>query len=146
MMSRACNILDTEGVPYDKAAVAELLKKHLPDWRRLLNELQRYSATGKIDSGILVNTTQEAIKALLDAMKDKNFSSVRSWVVSNLDNDPQHIFRKLYDGLYEHLKSASIPNAILVIAEYQYKSAFVADQEINLMACVVELMMGCEFK
>lgn len=145
-LSRCEYILTKEKITFDKKVLPQLIIKHFPDFRRTLNELQRYSAAGTIDIGILSEAGELRVKDLMTHMKDKNFSSVRSWVVSNLDNDPQHIFRKLYDGLYEHLKSASIPNAILVIAEYQYKSAFVADQEINLMACVVELMMGCEFK
>jgi DNA polymerase III delta prime subunit len=139
-------VLKNEKIDFDSKVLSQLIIKHFPDFRRTLNELQRYSAAGVIDIGILSEAGQLKIKDLMGYMKEKDFSSARSWVVSNMDNDPQHIFRKLYDGLYEYLKSGSIPTAILTIAEYQYKSAFVADQEINMVACVVELMMGCEFK
>jgi hypothetical protein len=139
-------VLKNEKIDFDSKVLSQLIIKHFPDFRRTLNELQRYSAAGVIDVGILSEAGQLKIKDLMGYMKEKDFSSARSWVVSNMDNDPQHIFRKLYEGLYEYLKSGSIPTAILTIAEYQYKSAFVADQEINMVACVVELMMGCEFK
>jgi DNA polymerase III delta prime subunit len=145
-LARCEYILKEEKISYDKKVLSQLIIKHFPDFRRTLNELQRYSSAGTIDVGILSEVGDIKIKELMDHMKGKDFSAARVWVVSNMDNDPQHIFRKLYDGLYEHLKSASIPTAILTLAEYQYKSAFVADQEINLVACVVELMMGCEFK
>lgn len=139
-------VLKNEKIDFDSKVLSQLIIKHFPDFRRTLNELQRYSAAGVIDVGILSEAGQLKIKDLMGYMKEKDFSSARSWVVSNMDNDPQHIFRKLYEGLYDYLKSGSIPTAILTIAEYQYKSAFVADQEINMVACVVELMMGCEFK
>jgi DNA polymerase III delta prime subunit len=145
-LARCEYILKEEKINYEKKVLSQLIIKHFPDFRRTLNELQRYSSAGTIDVGILSEVGDIKIKELMDHMKGKDFSAARVWVVSNMDNDPQHIFRKLYDGLYEHLKSASIPTAILTLAEYQYKSAFVADQEINLVACVVELMMGCEFK
>jgi DNA polymerase III delta prime subunit len=146
MMGRTCTILDTEGVPYDKAAVAELLKKHLPDWRRLINELQRYSATGKIDSGILVNTTQEAIKALLDAMKDKNFSLVRKWVGEHSDTETTMLYRQFYDNAASYFQPQSIPQLVLTLAKYQHQAAFVADHEINNAACMLEIMIDCQFK
>lgn len=145
-LARCENILKTENISYDKKVLSQLIIKHFPDFRRTLNELQRYSSAGTIDIGILSEVGDIKIKELMEHMKNKDFSAARVWVVSNIDNDQQHIFRKLYDGLYDHLKSGSIPTAILTLAEYQYKSAFVADQEINLVACVVELMMGCEFK
>jgi DNA polymerase III delta prime subunit len=145
-LARCEYILKEEKINYEKKVLSQLIIKHFPDFRRTLNELQRYSSAGTIDVGILSEVGDIKIKELMDHMKGKDFSAARVWVVSNMDNDPQHIFRKLYDGLYEHLKSGSIPTAILTLAEYQYKSAFVADQEINLVACVVELMMGCEFK
>lgn len=145
-LKRCEMVLKNEKIDFDSKVLSQLIIKHFPDFRRTLNELQRYSAAGVIDVGILSEAGQLKIKDLMGYMKEKDFSSARSWVVSNMDNDPQHIFRKLYDGLYENLKQGSIPTAILAIAEYQYKSAFVADQEINLVACVVELMMGCEFK
>lgn len=145
-LARCEFILKEEKIGYDKKVLTQLIIKHFPDFRRTLNELQRYSSAGTIDIGILSEVGDIKIKELMEHMKNKDFSAARVWVVSNIDNDPQHIFRKLYDGLYENLKSGSIPTAILALAEYQYKSAFVADQEINLVACVVELMMGCEFK
>lgn len=145
-LSRCEFILKEEKIGYDKKVLTQLIIKHFPDFRRTLNELQRYSSAGIIDIGILSEVGDIKIKELMDHMKNKDFSAARVWVVSNIDNDPQHIFRKLYDGLYENLKSGSIPTAILALAEYQYKSAFVADQEINLVACIVELMMGGEFK
>ena len=142
-----CNtILKENEIEYEEPVVAELIMKHFPDFRRVLNELQRYSVSGKIDSGILLNISDANMNELAEALKTKNFKSVRSWVVNNLDNDPQKIYRKVYDKLYEKCDPNSIPQIILSIAEYQYKSAFVADQEINLMACLVEIMSNAKFK
>ncbi|SVC30674.1 uncharacterized protein METZ01_LOCUS283528, partial [marine metagenome] len=121
-------------------------KKHFPDFRKLINELQRYSVSGKIDSGILVNISDENLKTLLSHLKGKDFTEMRKWVVHNLDNDPVKIFRRIYDSMYEHLQPATIPHAVLIIADYQYKSAFVADQEVNLVACLTELMSQVKFK
>ena len=145
-MERVKYVLDNEGIPYEEKVVAELIMKHFPDFRRVLNELQRYSISGSIDVGILTQIGEIHIKDLVSHMKSKDFTSARKWAVENLDNSPSELFRKVYDGLYEHLSPSSIPQAVLILAEYQYKSAFVADQEINLVACIVELMMGCEFK
>tara|TARA_B100001094_G_scaffold333073_2_gene408379 strand:- start:882 stop:1820 length:939 start_codon:yes stop_codon:yes gene_type:complete len=145
-MDRIKFILDSEGVKYEERVLAELITKHFPDFRRVINELQRYSVSGGIDTGILTQIGEIHIKDLMKNMKDKDFTSCRKWVVENLDNAPTELFRKIYDGLYVHLNPSSIPQAVLVLAEYQYKSAFVADQEINLVACIVELMMGCELK
>lgn len=145
-MERLKFILDAEGIAYDEKVLAKLILKYAPDFRRLLNELQRYSVNGKIDTGILSESGDIVIKDLLKAMKDKDFASVRKWVVANINNDPVHIFRKIYDGLNEHFDGSSIPTAILILADYQYKSAFVADQEINLTACIVQVMMDCEIK
>lgn len=145
MMERACMILDKESVRYDKAAVAELLKKHLPDWRRTINELQRYSATGSIDSGILVNTAQDSIKLLLEAMKGKNFSQVRKWVGEHSDTDSNTLYRLFYDNAAQYFASQSVPQLILILSKYQYQSAFVADHEINNTACLLEIMIDCEF-
>ena len=145
-MDRVKYVLDNEGVPYEEKVLAELILKHFPDFRRVLNELQRYSIAGSIDVGILTQIGEIHIKDLVDHMKKKDFTSARKWAVDNLDNSPSELFRKVYDGLYDHLTPSSIPQAVLILAEYQYKSAFVADQEINLVACIVELMMGCEFK
>jgi DNA polymerase III delta prime subunit len=145
-MDRVKHILDTEGVSYEEKVVVEVIMKHFPDFRRIINELQRYSVSGGIDVGILTQIGEIHIKDLVSHMKNKDFTNARKWAVENLDNSPSELFRKVYDGLYEHTTSSSIPQAVLILAEYQYKSAFVADQEINLVACIVELMMGCEFK
>ena len=142
-----CNfILKENEIGFEEPVVAELIMKHFPDFRRVLNELQRYSVSGRIDSGILLNISDANMNELAEALKTKNFKGVRSWVVNNLDNDPQKIYRKVYDKLYEKCDPSSIPAIILNIAEYQYKSAFVGDQEINLMACLVEIMSNAKFK
>jgi len=146
MMDRIKFILDTESIPFDNEVLVKLIMKHFPDIRRMLNEIQRYSVSGQIDVGILSNFENIKIQDLVNAMKDKNFTEARKWIVSNLDNSPPEMFRKIYDTMYESLEKNSIPEAILIIAEYQYKAAFVSDQEINFVACVVELMMRCEFK
>lgn len=145
-MDRAKFILDSEKVKYDEKVLAKLIVKFSPDFRRLINELQRYSRSGAIDVGILSEAGDVAVEELMKAMKSKNFQDVRKWVAMNLDNDSSHIFRKIYDALHESLEPSSIPAAILIIADYQYKAAFVADHEINLTACVVQLMMECSFK
>jgi DNA polymerase III delta prime subunit len=144
-MSRCEMILDEEGITYDMKVLAELILKYFPDFRKILNELQRYSVSGTIDVGILATPSQK-INDVIKAMKEKDFLTVRKWVAGNMDNSQTDLFRAIYDGLYEHLSPTSIPNAILILAEYQYKAAFVADQEINTAACMVELMMSCEFK
>ena len=142
-----CNfILNENEIQFEEPVVAELIMKHFPDFRRVLNELQRYSVSGNIDSGILLNISDANMNELAEALKTKNFKGVRSWVVNNLDNDPQKVYRKIYDKLYEKCDPNSIPAIILNIAEYQYKSAFVGDQEINLMACLVEIMSNAKFK
>ena len=139
-------ILDQERVEYDKKVIVELINKHFPDWRRVLNECQRYSASGKIDTGILATFSDVAINDLTKNLKEKNFPAVRRWCVDNLDNDPAMLLRRIYDSLYGSLKNASIPAAVLIIARYQYQIAFVADQEINLLAALTEIMLECEFK
>jgi len=144
--SRINYILEQERVEADKKVLAELINKHFPDWRRVLNECQRYSVGGKIDSGILAHFSDVKINDLTKNLKAKNFSEVRKWCVNNLDNDPAVLLRRLYDSLYESLVPASIPAAVLVIAKYQYQIAFVADQEINMLACLTEIMVECEFK
>ena len=126
-MSRVQNILDIEGIPYEDAILAQLITKYFPDFRRVLNELQRYSVAGIIDVGILSQIGEVQVKELVSAMKEKNFTEARKWVVSNLDNSQTELFRKIYDGLYDYVQSSSIPQAILILADYQYKSAFVAD-------------------
>ena len=139
-------ILDKERIETDKKVLAELINKHFPDWRRVLNECQRYSVSGKIDSGILAAFSDVAVNDLIKNLKTKNFPEVRKWVNSNMDNDTSVLFRRIYDSLYECLVPNTIPAAVLVIAKYQYQTAFVADQEINMLACLTEIMVECEFK
>ena len=146
ILARINEILKNENIPYEQEALPPLIMKFFPDIRRMLNEIQRYSVSGKIDVGILSNFDQVKIQDLVIAMKEKNFTDARKWIVSNLDNSPPELFRKIYDSLYDAIEKNSVPEAVLIIAEYQYKSAFVADQEINFAACVIELMMRCEFK
>jgi len=146
LFERAVYILKEQNVDFDEPVLAELIKKHFPDFRKLINELQRYSVSGKIDAGILVNISDENLKTLLSHLKGKDFTEMRKWVVQNLDNDPVKIFRRIYDSMYEHLQPATIPHAVLILADYQYKSAFVADQEVNLVACLTELMSQVKFK
>ena len=143
---RVCGILNDEGVTYDKEVVAAVITKHFPDNRRILNELQRYSVSGTIDKGILAAVSDVQLGELFKALKDKDFASCRKWVTNNLDNDQSRIFRGLYDGLYEQLKPGSVPQLVLILAKYQYQTAFVADHEINLIACLTEIMVECEFK
>ena len=145
-MGRAESILKEEQIGFDDKVIAELIMKHFPDWRRVLNELQRYSVSGKIDSGILVNLAEVNLTELMSFLKKKEFGKVRQWVVNNIDNDPVKVFRKVYEKLYEYMKPESIPNAVIILGDYQYKSAFVADQEINLLACLTEIMSECRFK
>ena len=139
-------ILEQENIKYDKQVVAAVITKHFPDNRRILNELQRYSVSGIIDKGILSNVTDVQLDALVSGLKEKDFASVRKWVTNNLDNDPTKIYRKLYDTLYEQLKPNSVPQLVLHLAKYQYQAAFVADHEINMVACLTEIMVDCEFK
>jgi DNA polymerase III delta prime subunit len=143
---RVAQILKTEGVEFDPQVVAELIGKHFPDYRRILNELQRYSVSGKIDTGILVNVSEESYKALVKSMKDKDFTAVRTWVGKNSDADSVYLFRQLYDTATVNMEPASIPQLILILADYQYKAAFVADHELNIMAALTEIMANCKFK
>ncbi len=146
LFERATYILKEQNVDFEEKVLAELIKKHFPDFRKLINELQRYSVAGTIDAGILVNVSDENLKTLVSHLKGKEFGDMRKWVVNNIDNDPVKVFRKIYDSMYENLKPETIPHAVLIIADYQYKSAFVADQEINLVACLTELMSQVKFK
>ena len=139
-------ILEQERVEADKKVLVELVNKHFPDWRRVLNECQRYSVSGTIDSGILAAFSDVAVNDLIKKLKTKNFPEVRKWVNTNMDNDTSMLFRRIYDSLYESLVPNTIPAAVLVIAKYQYQMAFVADQEINMLACLTEIMVECEFK
>ena len=143
---RATQILQSEGVEFDPKVVAELITKHFPDWRRVLNELQRYSVSGKIDSGILVNMSEESYKDLITMMKAKNFSEVRKWVGKNSDADTVVLFRQLWESSSENMEPSSVPQLVLILADYQYKAAFVADQELNIMAALTEIMAQCKFK
>ena len=143
---RVNSILEQERVEADKKVVAELINKHFPDWRRVLNELQRYSVSGKIDSAILAEFSDVKVDDLIKTLSKKDFSGVRKWVNDNLDNDPAVLLRRLYDGLSSSLDGPSIAAAVLIIAKYQYQIAFVADQEINILACLTEIMVECEFK
>ena len=143
-LRRVCGILDNEGVTYDKAAVVEIIKKHFPDWRRVINELQHYSATGAIDSGILRNFSDDSLKKLISFMKDKNFTAVRKWVAES-DMDTNEFFRAFYDKAETYLVAGSIPMLVLHLAKYQYQNSFAADPEINLVACLTEIMADCTF-
>ena len=143
---RVISILEKEEVKYDKRVIAEVINNHFPDWRRTLNELQRYAISGSIDAGMLVNISDVNIKELITCMKNKEFTNVRKWVVNNLDNNPVDLLRVVYDNLYEYVDGSTIPHCVVVLGEYQYKSAFVADQEINMMACLTEIMARAKFK
>lgn len=143
---RVNGILESENVEFEMKVVAEVVQKHFPDFRRTINELQRYGSRGKIDTGILGQVSDVNIQDLIGYLKDREFTKMKKWVVSNLDNEPQDIMRKVYDNLYTYLVPKSIPEAVLVIGEYQYKASFVMDQEINLVAFLTELMMRCEFQ
>jgi DNA polymerase III delta prime subunit len=146
VFNRVSYILEKENIKYDKKVILELVKNHFPDTRQLLNVLQRYSVGGEIDSGILASFSDVSVNDLIKYLKDKNFKEVRNWVVKNLDNDASTILRRVYDACYDSLVPASIPAAVLVIAKYQYQCCFVADQEINLLAALTELMCEVEFK
>ena len=143
---RVMEILNENEIKFNKKVVAELINNHFPDWRKVLNELQRYSVSGEIDAGILVNLGDKNIKDLMAMMKKKEFTNVRKWVVDNLDNDSDKLFRSIYDNLYEFVDPSSIPHVVVALGEYQYKAAFVADQEINMLACLTEIMVRAKFK
>ena len=144
--ARVGDILNSENVEFEPKAVAELMNKFFPDWRRVLNELQRYSVSGKIDAGVLVNISESNINELIQSLKDREFTNVRKWIVHNLDNDPVRIFRRVYDSLYDYMDGSTIPHVVVILAEYQYKASFVSDQEINLLACMTEIMGQAKFK
>ena len=146
LFERAIYILKEQNVDYEEKVLAELIKKHFPDFRKLINELQRYSVSGVIDAGMLVDMSEINMKELMGAMKNKEFTNVRKWVVNNLDNDPVRIFRNIYDSLYDHVDNNSIPLVVVLLGEYQYKSAFVADQEINTLAFLTEVMAKVKWK
>jgi len=143
---RLKGILDASGVTYEDKVVVKLIQRYYPDWRRLLNEAQRHSAGGSLDAAVLCDIADVNIEELIRAMKNKEFTTVRKWVVNNMDSDPNIIMRKVYDNLVNYIEGSTIPPAVLVLAKYQYQVAFVADQEINLLACLTELMVECKFK
>jgi lambda repressor-like predicted transcriptional regulator len=143
-MKRMQFVLEAEGITYKDKVLAELLMKHIPDYRRVLNEMQRYSSSGTIDEGILSNISDINTKDLVTSLKDKDWKKMRQWVANNVDTDPQGIFRYIYDSLLPEIKT--VPQMVLLIADYQYKAAFVADQEINLTACLTEIMASIQFK
>ena len=145
-LNRLKTILDEQGITYDERVLAEVINKHFPDWRRILNELQRYSVSGTIDAGILVDISEINIKELIHSMKNKEFTNVRKWVINNLDNDPVCLYRNIYDHMYDYIDGNSIPLLVILLGEYQYKSAFVADQEINTLAFLTEVMAKVKFK
>ena len=146
IFQRILQILNDEQIDYNEKVVVEVINKFFPDFRRMLNELQKYSASGKIDSGILANLDDESLNELLNYIKEKEFSKMRKWVALNIHNDPQAIYRKIYDSLFTRMENSSIPQAIITLSDYTYKSAFVADQEVNMVACLTELMMECKIK
>ena len=141
---RAMQVLKQEEITYNDKVVAELITKHFPDYRRILNELQRYSVSGTIDEGILANVGDAAMKELIVTLKEKDWKKMRAWVVNNLDNDPVSLFRKFYDHLVPIVKQ--VPQLVILLNDYQYKAAFVADAEVNLVACLTEIMAACSFK
>jgi DNA polymerase III delta prime subunit len=145
IFKRVTEILRLEGVTFDQKIVATLVEKYFPDFRRVINELQRYSLSGTIDNGILVNLSESIIKVLITHLKEKDFKGMRKWVVDNIDTEPAAIFRKIYDNLNAYIKPTSIPQTVVILADYQYKNAFVADHELNVVACMVELMANVEF-
>tara|TARA_B100001121_G_scaffold308345_1_gene332140 strand:- start:1732 stop:2676 length:945 start_codon:yes stop_codon:yes gene_type:complete len=144
--SRLKDILTKEKVDYDEKVLAKLIRRYYPDWRRLINECQRYAATGSINSAILVDVADVNLDSLLASLKKKEFTTVKNWVVQHMDNDPTMVMRKIYDSLYGVLKPSSIPEAVLIIAKYMNNIPIVPDQEVNLLACLTEIMMSCEFK
>tara|TARA_Y100001972_G_scaffold111707_1_gene144727 strand:- start:1391 stop:2323 length:933 start_codon:yes stop_codon:yes gene_type:complete len=145
-LKRVKHMLDTENIEYTDKCVAELIMKYFPDWRRVINELQRYGSNGKIDAGVLTHVGDQSFAKLIQCLKSKQFNEMRKWVGDNVDNDCVALFRKIYDNCNEHVKDHTIPLLVTIIADYQYKSAFVADQEVNMVACLTQLMLECEFK
>ena len=146
MMTRLKDILQNEKVEYEEKTLAEVIMKYGPDWRRVLNECQRYAISGKIDAGILVNLSDTSYQNLMSYLKTKDFKKMRQWVVNNIDTDASSIFRGIYDRMYDKVKPQSIPQIVLILADYQYKNAFVADHELNVVACMTEIMATVEFQ
>ena len=146
IFQRTLQILTEENIDYNEKVVVELINKFFPDFRRVLNELQKYSSSGTIDSGVLSNLDDESLNEVIGFIKNKEFSKMRKWVALNIHNDPQAIYRKIYDSLFTKMENNSIPQAIIILSDYTYKSSFVADQEVNMVACMTELMMECKIK
>ena len=145
-LERCKYILSQEGIQFEEQVLAELIMKHMPDWRKVINELQRYSTSGVIDSGILVSLSEISLNDLMLHLKDKNFKAMRQWVANNIDSEPAAIYRKIYDNMNDYIEPSSVPQAVLILADYQYKNSFVADHELNTVACLTEIMAGVQFK
>ena len=145
-MHRLQFILDSEHIIYDNAVIAELIMKYIPDWRRVINECQRYGMSGHIDTGILVTLSETSIKGLMDDLKSKNFKKMRKWVTDNIDVESAKLFRMIYDNMTSYVEPQSIPQLVLILADYSYKDSFVADHELNVVACMTEIMSGIKFK
>ena len=143
---RLLAILDENSIEYEKETIAKLIKKHIPDWRRVLNECQRYSVSGRIDDGVFIDMNQESFDKLIAALRDKQFKTMRKWVADNLDMEPSVVFRTIYDSMYQNVEQSSIPQLVLILADYSYKQAFVQDAELNLVACLTEIMGNVKFK
>ena len=146
IFKRVTGVLDQENIAYDQKVVAEVVQKYFPDFRRILNECQRYSVSGTIDSGVLVNLVDDSVKGLISHLRNKDFKQMRKWVADNMDTEPHAIFRKIYDNMSDNLKPHSIPQIVLILADYQYKNAFVADHELNVVACMTEVMAAAEWQ
>ncbi len=145
-MSRLQFILDSEHIIYDNAVIAELIMKYIPDWRRVINECQRYGMSGHIDTGILVTLSESSINGLMEDLKTKNFKKMRKWVTDNIDVESAKLFRMIYDNMSEYVEPSSIPQLVLILADYSYKDSFVADHELNVVACMTEIMSQINFK
>ncbi|SVB67067.1 uncharacterized protein METZ01_LOCUS219921 [marine metagenome] len=145
-MQRLQFILDSEKIKYENQVLAELIMKYIPDWRRIINECQRYGMSGTIDTGILVTLSESSIKALMKDLKSKNFKSMRKWVTDNIDVESSKLFRIIYDNMVEYVSPTSVPQLVLILADYSYKDSFVADHELNVVACMTEIMSQIKFK
>ena len=145
-MARLQFILDSEHIIYDNAVIAELIMKYIPDWRRVINECQRYGMSGHIDTGILVTLSETSIAGLMDDLKTKNFKKMRKWVTDNIDVESAKLFRLIYDNMSDYVEPSSIPQLVLILADYSYKDSFVADHELNVVACMTEIMSSIKFK
>ena len=145
-MQRLQFILDSENITYENQVLAELIMKYIPDWRRVINECQRYGMSGTIDTGILVTLSESSVKGLMSDLKDKNFKGMRKWVTDNMDVESAKIFRMVYDNMISYVEASSVPQLVLILADYSYKDSFVADHELNVVACMTEIMSQIKFK